>query len=380
MRPVWAIGILAAVAVAGLSAFALLSGSTRGQTARAHDAASSAVTIPAPVPPPPPWESENPVVPLPKVPVGLDRTFEELAEPPMPERARLGRWLFFDKRLSGDGTVSCATCHRPAHAFSEPTAVSTGVGGKLGLRKAPPVLNLAWTIYPHFFWDGRANSLEAQALGPVANPIEMGNTHAGMVQTLGKVQGYAPYFGRAFGDPAGTADRIAKALADYERTRLSGNAPFDRWQAGDATAVNASVKRGFDLFMFGKAACNQCHLGSNFTDTNFHNLGVGWDEGKRAFKDDGRYAVTKKDEDRGAFRTPTLRELARRAPYMHDGSQATLRDVVEFYNRGGTANPYLDAKMKPLGLAENEVDALVAFLQSLAGEGFMDEGPKAFPQ
>lgn len=324
-------------------------------------------------------EVDNPVKPLPKPPLGIDRSFDELTVPPTPETVRLGRWLFFDKRLSVDNSVSCATCHRPENGFSEPTAVSTGIRGQKGNRKAPPVLNLAWTIFPNFFWDGRASTLEDQALGPVANPLEMGNTHEAMIATLSRIDGYAPYFKQAFGDSAITKDRVARAIADYERTRLSGNSPWDRWQAGDQNAVSDQVKLGHELFFFGKAACNQCHLGSNFTDSQFHNLGVGWDPATKRFADEGRYAISKKDEDRGAFKTPTLREVASRAPYMHDGSHKTLKEVVDFYNQGGTANPHLSAKMKPLNLTSKEVDALVAFMEALSGEGYQDPGPKLFP-
>lgn len=328
----------------------------------------------------PAWESVNPVRPLPEPPLGLDRTFAELPDPPTPARVRLGRWLFYDTRLSADGSVSCATCHRPEHAFSEPTPVSTGIGGQKGGRKAPSFVNQAWTLYPHLFWDGRAGSLEEQALGPVANPIEMGNTHDRMIETLRGVQGYAPYFREAFGTEEITAERVAKAIADYERTRLSGNSPWDRWKRlGDASAVSPAVIQGDQLF-FGKAGCNQCHLGQNFTDSRFHNLGVGWDPAPRTFADQGRYAVTSVEADRGAFKTPGLREVARRAPYMHAGSIATLRDVVDFYNRGGNPNPFLSPKIAPLNLTPGEVDALVAFLEALNGEGFQDEAPTAFPR
>jgi cytochrome c peroxidase len=326
----------------------------------------------------PAWEAANPIVALPQPPLGLTSTWAELAQPPTPERVRLGRWLFFDARLSADGTVSCATCHRPEHAFSEPTPVSTGVGGQRGTRKAPSCVNLAWTLYPHFFWDGRAASLEEQALGPIENPIEMGSTHAAMISTLQSIGGYAPYFAQAFGTPGITAARVAQALADYQRTRLSGNSPWDRWRAGDRTAVSAAVQRGHELF-FGKAACNQCHLGQNFTDSSFHNLGIGWRAESGTFADEGRFAISKQEADRGAFKTPGLRDCSKHAPFMHDGSVATLRDAVLHYDRGGTANPWLSPKLSPLHLAPDEVEALVAFLQALDGEGYQDTAPAAFP-
>lgn len=344
----------------------------------------------------PAWEQENPIAPIPPGPLGSDIDLLALGqarpgqvgkEPPTPERVRLGRWLFYDTRLSGDGTVACATCHRPEYAFSEPTPVSTGIRGQKGKRKAPTFINQAATIFPHFFWDGRAGSLEDQALGPIENASEMGNSHTSMIETLSRVQGYQPYFAEAFGTPEITTQRVARAIADYERTRMSGNSPWDRWRYNrDESAVSDQVKQGHALF-FGKAQCVSCHVGSSFTDSRFHNLGIGWDPASGTFKDEGRWIVTKNqveqqfgDADRGAFKTPTLREVTKHPPYMHDGSMATLREVVEFYNRGGNKNPYLDPRMVPRGLSAAEIDALVAFLAALEGEGYMDTAPKAFPQ
>ncbi|MFQ5490342.1 MAG: cytochrome-c peroxidase [Phycisphaerae bacterium] len=352
--------------VAMFAAF-LVAGATLGiPAARAGDPAA--------------WEKANPLKPLPKPPLGISSTWDESDVPPTPEKVRLGRWLFFDTRLSADDTVSCASCHRPDHAFSEPTPVSTGINGQKGGRKAPSFLNQAWTLYPHFFWDGRAASLEEQALGPIANPIEMGNTLDNMVSTLKSIPGYGPYFAEAFGTQEVTQKRVAQAIAAYERTRMSGNSPWDRWrQKRDESAVSAKVKQGHELF-HNKAACNQCHLGQNFTDSLFHNLGVGWDPAKKAFKDIGRFAISKKEEDKGAFKTPGLRDLKDRGPYMHDGSIKTLREVVELYNKGGEKNPWLSPKIKPLNLTADEVDALVAFMEALGGEGYQDTEPKAFPQ
>ena len=327
---------------------------------------------------PPNWELANPIVPLPAPPLGIDSKLTDLKEPPTPERVRLGRWLFFDKRLSTDGTVSCASCHVPEQAFSERSAVSTGIRGQKGGRKAPSFINEAWTIYPHFFWDGRAGSLEAQALGPIANPIEMGNSHENMLGTLQRA-GYGKYFTEAFGTDQMTKERVSRAIADYERTRMSGNSPWDRWrQKRDEGAVSTDVKEGHDLF-FGKAGCNQCHLGQNFTDSTFHNLGVGWNPKTRTFADAGRELATTQEKDRGAFKTPTLREVGLHAPFMHDGSVKSLRDVIELYNRGGVANPDLDPKIQPLNLAAHQIDALVDFLEALRGEGYQDSAPKAFP-
>ena len=336
---------------------------------------------------PPPWEADNPIVPLPAGPLGTEIDLAALPDPPTPARVRLGRWLFYDARLSADGTVACATCHRPEHAFSEPTPVSAGIGGQKGTRKAPTFINQAVTLYPHFFWDGRAGSLEDQALGPIANPIEMGNTHAKMIDTLAAIPAYAPYFEDAFGSPGVTTERVARAIADYERTRMSGNSPWDRWRYNrDESAVSAEVKAGHELFN-GKAGCAQCHLGNNFTDTRFHNIGIGWNAATQSFADEGRWVVTKalpegqrRDGDRGAFKTPTLREVTRHAPYMHDGSIPTLREVVEFYNGGARKNPWLDPKIQPLGLTDAEIDALVAFMHALEGEGYQDSPPTSFPR
>ena len=335
--------------------------------------------------------------------MGISRQLSELPHAPTPQTVRLGRWLYFDARLSADGTISCATCHRSENAFSEPTPVSTGIHGQKGGRKAPSFLNQAWTLYPHFFWDGRAGSLEEQAKGPMINPIEMGNpNHDAVVARLRTFRSYAPYFNEAFGDERIDIDRVVKAIADYERTRLSGNSAWDRWRAEpdsdddtqdegygddkpagksytDGKYVSAEVKRGHDLF-FGKAACNQCHLGENFTDSLFHNLGVGYDPGTDTFADEGRYAVSRKVADLGAFKTPGLRNLQERAPYMHDGSLKTLREVVELYNKGGVANPMLSPKIKPLKLTGQEIDALVAFLKALEGEGYEDTPPAVFPR
>jgi cytochrome c peroxidase len=208
----------------------------------------------------------------------------------------------------------------------------------------------------------------------------MGHTLEGMLSTLDRIDGYRKYFEEAFGTPEITNERVAKAIADYERTRMSGNSAWDQWKyGGDESAVSDRVKKGDELF-FGKGACSQCHLGQNFTDSLFHNLGIGWDPETETFSDEGRYLVTQDEKDRGAFKTPTLRDITLHAPYMHDGSVATLREVMEIYDQGGRANPYLDRKMKALNLTEEEKDALVAFMEALEGEGYQDTAPEAFPQ
>ena len=220
-----------------------------------------------------PWEASNPIVPIPDPPLGigtdenLPAKLTDFEDPPTPERVRLGRWLFFDKRLSADNTVACATCHRPENGFSEPTPTSTGIDGQVGGRKAPSFTNQAWATHPHFFWDGRAGSLEEQAGGPMINPIEMGQAeHGVVVDKLSKIKGYAQYFEEAFGTPEITIERVTKAIADYERTRMSGNSAWDRWRAGDQNAVSDDVKKGHRLF-FGDAFCNNCHLKRATPDT-----------------------------------------------------------------------------------------------------------------
>lgn len=334
-------------------------------------------------------ESDNPIRPNAAPPFGMEEFFKDVPHQPVPTRVRLGRWLFFDTRLSADGTVACASCHRPEFAFSEPTAVSTGIGGRQGTRKSPSLVNLAArTILPDipddreqtFFWDGRVSSLEHQVLVPIANRDEMGLDRQSMIAKVSAMAGYAPYFREAFGSDAINQERIAAALSDYVRTRMSGNSPYDRWSyAGDGAAMSEKAKRGSELFLF-NARCAQCHAGFNFSDGRFHNLGVGWDPATRAFKDEGRFAISHDERDRGRFKTPALRDVARHAPYMHDGSLATLRDVVEFYNRGGAPNPHLSGRIRPLGLTPQDVDALVAFLDALNGEGYQDTAPRHFPR
>jgi cytochrome c peroxidase len=336
----------------------------------------------------PDWETANPVAAIPEPPLGVKGKIDWEALKKQQglevtaEKIRLGRWLFFDGRLSADGTISCATCHRPANAFSEPTPTSTGIKGQVGDRKAPPVVNAAFVIYPVYFWDGRAATLAEQAKGPIENPIEMGNTHDTAVETIADIEGYRRPFEQAFGDSEVTIDRIADAIAAYEATLFSGNSPWDRFQAGDDDAVSEQVMEGNKLF-HNKAECNQCHLGFNFTDSKFHSLGIGWDLDRKAYKDEGRKKHTGKTEDLGAFKTPSLRDVALHAPYMHDGSMKTLREVVEHYVKGGipgAAN--LSSKVRKLELTEEEIDAIVAFMEALTGDDSIRKQaePSALPR
>jgi cytochrome c peroxidase len=318
---------------------------------------------------------------LPAVPLGLEPIPWPLDNPYSPEKAELGRLLYFDRRLSVDQTVACASCHGPGDAFTDGQPVSTGVGGQKGGRSAPTVINSAYN--PEQFWDGRAPSLEEQAKGPIANPIEMANTHAEVVRRLQASDGYRDRFHAAFGSEEITIDRVGQAIATFERTILSGNSPFDRFQAGDRQALSPPQQRGMQLFS-GKAQCLSCHSGFNFTDGQFANTGVGMD---KSSPDWGRYAVTKREEDRGAFRTPTLREIAHTGPYMHDGSLKTLEEVVGFYNQGGirqlrdgSPNRWLDPRIRPLNLTGQETADLVEFLGALSGEGWQHaQEPEQFP-
>lgn len=301
----------------------------------------------------------------PPVPLGLDADSLQFPEdnPYSEAKASLGKLLYFDGRLSKDGTISCASCHAPKFGFADPDPTSTGVGGGKGGRNSPTVINTAFGYFQ--FWDGRAPSLEEQAKGPIENPIEMATTHEAVVTTIAGVAGYEPHFEAAFGDAEVNIDRIAKAIATYERTVLSGNSNYDRFVHNkDETAMSDAAKRGLHLFE-GKANCTRCHVGFNFTDGIFHNIGVGMDAEN---PDLGRYEVTKEEKDKGAFKTPTLRDISRTAPYMHDGSVATLEEVVAFYVKGGEANEWLDPKMVKLELSDDEVSDLVAFMKALDGD------------
>lgn len=272
--------------------------------------------------------------------------------PTSAEKIQLGKQLYFDGRLSADNKVSCATCHDPAKGYSNGEQFATGIEGKKGGRNAPTVINSAYQRYQ--FWDGRANSLEDQALGPVQNPIEMNMKLDDVVAKLNAIPGYREQFQKVFGTDV-TADGMAKAIAAYERTIISCDAPYDRFKAGDKTALSESAQRGMKLF-FGKANCSACHSGFNFTDNAFHNIGI-------PGSDEGRTVISKSLGDKGAFKTPTLREIAKSGPYMHDGSLNSLEEVVAHYIKGGTANPQLDEELYPLKLTKDEIADLVTFLK-----------------
>jgi cytochrome c peroxidase len=324
-----------------------------------------------------------------KVPTGLPPLTPKIsvpaANPITKGKYELGRQLYFDPRVSLDGTVSCATCHNPARGWTDGMPVSIGIAGQTGGRSAPSVINAAYG--KTMFWDGRAPSLEGQAQGPVQNPIEMGKQdYKQIIERLGKIPGYSELFEKVFGTPI-TLDGMAKAIATFERVAaLSGNSPYDKYNGGDNKALSDSEKRGLVLFgltpnsdddfktdaVRQKAKCTLCHQGFNFTDEQFHNVGIGFDEKTGKFADLGRWAIdpigAKLDADIGAFKTPTVREVAHTGPYMHDGSLTTLEQVVEHYDKGGTPNPSLDPDMKPLKLTVEEKADVVAFMKALSGE------------
>jgi len=276
-------------------------------------------------------------------------------------KIRLGQQLYFDTRLSADNTISCATCHAPETGWANHGKTDTGIKGQVGGRNSGTIIDAGYMKFQ--FWDGRAGTLEEQALGPIHNPIEMGETLDNVVLKLNAIPGYKRQFNEVFGTDVNT-DGIAKAIAAFERTIVSGPAPFDRYLQGDPSAMTPAAVRGMKIFN-GKGHCTPCHSGPTFSDQGFHNLGVGYKDGK--FADVGRYEVTKADKDMGAFKTPGLRNVDETNPYLHDGTEATLEDVINLYDRGGVPNPNLDRLMLPLHLTAAEKTDLVEFLKSLSG-------------
>jgi cytochrome c peroxidase len=284
------------------------------------------------------------------------------------EKAALGKRLFFDTILSGDRTVSCASCHRPEFAFSDTSATSPGVGGARGTRNTPSAMNVR--LQRLFFWDGRAGSLEEQALAPIENPVEMNLPLAEAINRLRKDKTYREAFQEVFGSEP-TKEALAQALAAFERTLETSNSPFDKWRfGGDSTVVSASVRRGFALFNT-RAKCSQCHFGADFTSNELRNIGLF--DGK-ALNDSGLAAITGKKEDLGKFKIGSLRNIAVTAPYMHNGMLKTLEEVINFYDDPKKFVPQaqnIDTLLqKPLGLTKREKKDLVAFLESLTDSQF----------
>ncbi len=297
----------------------------------------------------------------------LKASYQRPAEIPFPEenpfteaKAKLGQTLYFDPRLSRSNMQSCASCHNPSFAWGD--GLAKGVGDhmhELG-RRSPTILNAAWS--EALMWDGRFDTLEEQALGPIEADVEMNMPLDELLVKLNNVEGYRPLFAAAFDDDGEiTADKIAMAIATYERTVVSGEAPFDRWIKGDGTAISASAERGFHLFN-GKARCAVCHSDWRFTDDSFHDIGLADGDVGRGNELPGIVTM------QHAFKTPGLRNIDQRGPYMHDGSLATLRDVVEHYDEGGIQRPSLSEDMQPLGLSDQEKQDLVAFMKTLTSD------------
>lgn len=278
-------------------------------------------------------------------------------------KIELGKKLFFDPNLSNPPGIACASCHDPAFGFSDGQPFSDGVFGRTGDRNAPTIYNAAYNLYQ--FWDGRSASLEDQVLGPIRNPVEMNNTLDNALNYLRANPEYQKLFQKAFNGEI-TTTNVAKAIAAYERTIISNNTPYDRYVRGDKKALSEEAKRGMKIF-FGKGRCAECHPAPFFTDSDFHNLGVPNNPLKPDVVDKGRYNVTGAADDLGKFKTPTLREIARTYPYMHNGVFQTLEEVVEFYDDGG-GTPIVgekDPDLVPLNLTEQEKKDLVAFLKAL---------------
>lgn len=317
-------------------------------------------------------ENVIPPLGLPEIPWPKDNPYSK-------EKAELGRLLYFDKRLSANQTISCATCHNIQCAYSDCRPLPIGIDDSVGTRHSPTIINGAYAT--HFFWDGRAASLEEQCKGPIANPKEMSSTsdahlaHHQCAQRVKEIPGYCALFKKVFGHDEISIEDIAKAIATFERTLLSGNSPYDRYQAGDKTAMTKQQIRGLEIFK--KASCANCHRGFNFSDDRFHNIGIGMDA---AEPDTGRYAVTHKESDWGAFKVPTLREVEHTAPYMHDGSLKTLEEVIDYYDKGGIKNKNLHGLMRPLNMTTEQKQALLSFLKALNGEGWQNfKEPSQFP-
>jgi cytochrome c peroxidase len=292
--------------------------------------------------------------PLPAIPVPADN-------PQNQDKIELGKMLFFDPRLSGDNKISCSTCHDPSKGFADGKARAIGFGGKELGRHSPTILNAGYNTAQ--FWDGRSPSLEDQATKPIEATGEMNLPRQVMAGRLVSIPAYKKRFRELFGEDP-TLENVGKSIAAFERTIITPDAPFDRYARGDKQALTPQDKRGLILFM-SKAACTQCHNGSNFTDNKFHVLGVP-QKGPLA-EDTGRYDVTKDEKDKGAFKTPSLRNIALTAPYAHDGAIETLDEVVEFYNQGGGSVPNKSPKLLKLHLTKQEKSDLVAFLKTLTG-------------
>jgi len=278
-------------------------------------------------------------------------------------KEELGKMLYFDPRLSGSNWISCATCHNPGLGWSDGLPRTIGNGQKELGRHSPTVINSGFFALQ--MWDGRKKSLEDQATGPIGASGEMNQDYDSLIKELKALPGYVSLFDKVFGKSSITMSNIAKAIATFERSVVSKNSPYDKYWAGKKSAMSKSALNGMNLF-FGKAKCSICHNGPVFTDSGFHNIGV---KAEGPLKVDlGRYNETKAGFDKGAFKTPGLRSISQSAPYMHNGTEATLEDVVAFYDRGGDVKENLSPFITPLGLNAQEKKALVDFLKALDGE------------
>jgi len=337
-------------------------------------------------------DPKNSVALEPVLPLGLSQGAGQItgldANPLSRAKIELGRQLYFDPRLSADATVSCASCHNPSEGYSAHTKTGVGIRGQQGGRNSPVSFNRI--LSGKQFWDGRVDSLEAQAVGPIANPIEMGFTHEGVVKRLGAIPVYRRQFEAVFGDLS--IDRVGQAIAAFERVLVTAPSAYDYGEqlrpfaaldaddiaddpelarryatareAAAAHPMSESARRGREIFFTEKGNCTACHVGANLADEKYHNIGIGMDKPE---PDLGRFAVSKDDKDRGAFKTPTVRNVALSAPYMHDGSLATLEEVVEWYDKGGHPNPHLSDKIRPLKLTAEEKADLVEFMKACTG-------------
>ena len=316
-------------------------------------------------------QRHHPPLPVDRLPAALDLSHIPLGlnsnrniptdNPLTEEKVQLGRQLFFDPILSANRQVSCASCHLPELHFSSSDPLAVGIHGNLGKRHAPSLVNRAYGT--SFFWDGRAKSLEAQALQPIENPLELGFRVDGVMQRLRADQHYQELFQRAFPDGT-TRTNLARSLASFQRVLLAGDSPVDRFLSGDFSALSDSQRQGMWLFD-SRAGCWKCHNGPNFSDEQFHNTGISW---RKTSPDRGLFQFTKREADRGKFKTPSLRNIVETRPYMHDGSITSLWHVIEFYNQGGNPNPHLDPAMKPLQLTTDEIVHLIEFLKALTSK------------
>ncbi len=308
------------------------------------------------------------ILPLPEPPAGFDPIPDPPDNPTTPEKVALGRQLFFDARLSVDGSRSCYSCHQNQHGMTDGLPTAVGAAGKKLTRSSPPLWNIGY--HTEFYWDGRSGAMEAQAKAAWTG----GNMGAkakvdDIVAQINAIPGYHAQFQRVFGSDA-TADNMMQAITAYERTFYCGDTAFDRFNQGDESAMSESAQRGWELFR-GKADCGTCHAGNLLTDLEYHNVGVGMDASE---PDVGRKKVTSEDKDMGAFKTPTLRNISRTAPYFHNGSKATLEEAVDFMLGGGYPNPYLDTEnLKKVDVTPEEKSDLLAFLRSLDCQGKLEE-------